>query len=318
MYKEGYWKRRSEILKNNMIKVSKSVVMDEEKIFEHYKNEADFVPFLSLIPPYESGLLRFEFSNTSACVSWVIKELDIDNSNIVLDIEIYSFLPGARDSKVWTQCVKGIFTLRDNNGALECNFERRIIEKEAYPFFQNWIKTSNDKEILSFANKYMLNEDDCLKTLGNLFCLPFLHNEQKQPVHCYKDYLDMEVLNFTQLVINIFSNINAYLYYASKRNKEGCNTNISEVKMRSIQKGGSTDPSDKRITRIVNGITFLSKIKPKHPTYKGLRHFTCASWSVRGHVRTYKSGKTVYVRPHEKHRKSLTEQETKKARLVIK
>lgn len=63
-------------------------------------------------------------------------------------------------------------------------------------------------------------------------------------------------------------------------------------------------PPDKRI-RHIGTMRFISKQIPKTPTEKTVRHWHVEQWTVRGHVRHYKSGKTVYIQPTVKHRKQL-------------
>ena len=67
----------------------------------------------------------------------------------------------------------------------------------------------------------------------------------------------------------------------------------------------------KRIIKTIGpqNVIINSKADARKPTEEIIRHYTVASWSVRGHVRHYKSGKTVYIKPHEKHRKDMTKTE---------
>ncbi|MBU5480913.1 hypothetical protein [Blautia sp. MSJ-19] len=46
-----------------------------------------------------------------------------------------------------------------------------------------------------------------------------------------------------------------------------------------------------------------NNIYPKHSAHHSIQ---CPCWSVRGHYRTYKSGKTVFVKPHRKGKKRET------------
>lgn len=63
-------------------------------------------------------------------------------------------------------------------------------------------------------------------------------------------------------------------------------------------------PSAKRV-RTVGTIRFLSEKAPKRATEATVRHWHIASWPTRGHMRTLRSGKQVYVQPSIHHRKAL-------------
>lgn len=58
-------------------------------------------------------------------------------------------------------------------------------------------------------------------------------------------------------------------------------------------------------TRIVGTVKFVSAKLPKAPSQKTLRQYHLAEWKARGHMRHYKSGKVVYIRPAVKRRKAL-------------
>lgn len=64
------------------------------------------------------------------------------------------------------------------------------------------------------------------------------------------------------------------------------------------------DPNAPRV-RTVGTVKFVSTRAPKCPTAKTVRQYTVASWPTRGHMRTYKSGKTVWVKPTVHYRKAL-------------
>ena len=67
------------------------------------------------------------------------------------------------------------------------------------------------------------------------------------------------------------------------------------------------DPTtpDERKVRYVGPIRVISEKPPRPVTRKTITTYRTASWQVRGHVRHYKSGKTVYVQPHVKSRREM-------------
>lgn len=57
--------------------------------------------------------------------------------------------------------------------------------------------------------------------------------------------------------------------------------------------------------RKVGIIQFISNKPPRKPSPKTARQYRIAVWTVRGHIRKYANGKTVYIKPTVKHRKAL-------------
>lgn len=60
-----------------------------------------------------------------------------------------------------------------------------------------------------------------------------------------------------------------------------------------------------RSVRTVGPIRVISVRPPKAPNEKTIRNYVTAAWTVRGHTRTYKSGKTVYIKPGTRRRRSM-------------
>ncbi len=60
-----------------------------------------------------------------------------------------------------------------------------------------------------------------------------------------------------------------------------------------------------RLVRTIGMIRVISASAPRRTTSKSFRYYRVESWTARGHVRKYKSGKTVYIRPTVHHRKAL-------------
>lgn len=80
-----------------------------------------------------------------------------------------------------------------------------------------------------------------------------------------------------------------------------------------------TPPAETRVNRVLCGIVFSSTQLPKKPSMRTLVQYRTAAWSVRGHVRHYKSGKTAYIQPTVRKRHALKDKvpENKPARQVI-
>ncbi len=70
---------------------------------------------------------------------------------------------------------------------------------------------------------------------------------------------------------------------------------------------GDVTAKDK-IIRHVGIISIKSTRPPKLPTDKSIVQYTTPIWTAKGHVRTYKSGKKVFVKESIRHRKALEKQ----------
>lgn len=94
-----------------------------------------------------------------------------------------------------------------------------------------------------------------------------------------------------------------------------CNLLLSQEKpSRPVnQKGGGKreiryekEMTPVRKVRMVGPLKVQSEKPPKAPCLETVVTYKTASWTVRGHVRRYKNGKTVYIKPTVRKRKALT------------
>lgn len=74
--------------------------------------------------------------------------------------------------------------------------------------------------------------------------------------------------------------------------------------------------SDKPRIRVVRGIKFTSRRPPRRAAQTA-RQYKTPAWTVRGHTRTYKSGKTVYIQPTVRKRKNLADSPPQQSILKI-
>lgn len=57
----------------------------------------------------------------------------------------------------------------------------------------------------------------------------------------------------------------------------------------------------------IAGIKIKSATKPQQPKKSTIIRYKAAAWSVSGHLRHYKSGKVIYIKPYQCHRKGLNQ-----------
>lgn len=68
-----------------------------------------------------------------------------------------------------------------------------------------------------------------------------------------------------------------------------------------------------RKVRTIGPVSIKSRSVPHTPTKKSVIRYTMESWNRRGHMRHYKSGKVVYIKPTTPHRHALKDTESKPA-----
>lgn len=111
-----------------------------------------------------------------------------------------------------------------------------------------------------------------------------------------------------ELASMFITNVAMANYYLSDQRPVIERTPKERTERRKAQDGSAPkpepDPTARRVRRS-GPVRFVSAKPPKRPTEKTVRHYKLASWTARGHVRTYKSGKKVYVAPCVRHRKAL-------------
>ena len=77
------------------------------------------------------------------------------------------------------------------------------------------------------------------------------------------------------------------------------------------------NPKPQIVRTLSGGITIKSEKIPRVPSAEVIRHYKVAVWNTRGHIRTYKSGKTVYVKPSVHHRKCMEKGGEKAPQTII-
>lgn len=89
-------------------------------------------------------------------------------------------------------------------------------------------------------------------------------------------------------------------------------------KVKTVSEAGDQQP--KKLVRDINTgrgtLSILSEKAPQAPDMEYVRHYKVAAWKTRSHVRTYKSGKQVFVKESVHHRKGFEEGKPAPANLI--
>ena len=117
---------------------------------------------------------------------------------------------------------------------------------------------------------------------------------------------EIETAKTFYTILSIFINVKIQeatkSYQDKKQNESTSVENIGEMPVSQKKKIEESQPSisqKKNIIHIGDSIS-ITRVKGSKITRSNILHRRCRKWSVRGHVRHYKSGKTVYIKPFEK------------------
>lgn len=103
---------------------------------------------------------------------------------------------------------------------------------------------------------------------------------------------------------------------AVERNREITKTKSNKSGDGAKKSIPASDIPEKLVRNV--GILRVKSVRPPRPvSSKSIRNYKIPSWTARGHVRRYKSGKTVYVKPSVHHRRSLSNPDGKIPQTVI-
>ena len=226
------------------------------------------------IPPLISGVLRI---NTARYLKYEITEINIDEQNYSLTIVDYGF-----DNGVWlvNNAIAGTIYIKENGNITHS---------------KSGIRTSDLLEEV-FIYKSVIPD---LKVSDEL-----LERIRKDVVKPLKDFAEED--NDYDDVLNHF--ITAIIRV---------NTELSNGKRPKAMRGSSNktiktaagpvekNPKPQIVRTLDSGVSIKSVKIPKAPTLDSVRHYKIASWTQRGHLRHYKTGKVVYIKPAIKERKCL-------------
>lgn len=109
-------------------------------------------------------------------------------------------------------------------------------------------------------------------------------------------------------------------YYLSQKRPvlEKKNT-IQNKKIKTTTKPiDTTDTTPIKRIRHIGNIRFVSEKPPSKPNKERIYTYRMENWGVRGHIRHYKNGKTVYIQPQTRHRKSLNGHTNPKIQNILK
>jgi len=238
--------------------------------------------FYMAIPPLKEGVLRV---NKERYLEFKILEIDEEEKSVTCEIRDYS------NDKTWM-------------------LENYLKEAKAY------ISTENGKPKLKLAEKGIQMADFILAAIHGQkiwteadiriieeVVVPFVK------LYELEDELSAICTKFYQAIVET----NSQLMQGKpkpQRKRKG-------AKVKVVYGEAEKNPKPQIIRTLAGGITIKSEKIPRVPTEEIIRHYKVAVWNTRGHMRTYKNGKTVYVRPSVHHRKCMEKGGEKAPQTII-
>ena len=90
----------------------------------------------------------------------------------------------------------------------------------------------------------------------------------------------------------------------SEKRRQRLPEELLQVVSKSPDNSNAKENND-RTFHIIDMITVLSSEKPRRPSAKSIAKYKTLIWQTRGHIRHYKNGKTVYIKPYTCRRKNI-------------
>lgn len=222
------------------------------------------------VPPFEKGVIRLE---SQRYIQFRVEKANEDGINAVSICDFFSYLG--------TWCMDGFCVAVSrigNNGNLEVSQKKGITMTDVFdttPPPESW--PYNDR------------------LFWQTIVLPAFKSQRGREA----DYLEG--------LVRTFFSTTAYVNYVLSTHKA-----LPDRKGRKkaiIPAGMAAEDISvpKRVVRTAGPVKFRSVMAPRLASEETIRTWHTGAWSRRGHTRTYKSGKQVYIRPTTCHRKGFDE-----------
>lgn len=284
----GFFYKSSAVRKMDTIDVTKFA--DENPM---NKNATNALPALSstdeekelvrnswyyMIPPLSKGVLKI---NHKRFLFYSVRDLDLEKKEYSVDIEDYMI-----DSGIWM-----LNTAYDS--LVKYDPKKFICVAPIGMSFGDYCEMALDGEIDDVEFDSFLKNS--FKNYGiENFKKLWTVNDSKESIS-----------DFVTAIIRVNKELSSDEKPKAKRSSN-VNSGIKAVSF-----DGAETPRKQIIRTLKSGITITSERPPKAPTEDNIRHYKALAWNQRGHVRHYKSGKEVYIKPIVKTRKCLKGSENK-------
>ena len=233
-----------------------------------------YIPFIT------NGVMMFDTKQETMYYHFTVSEIGIEEGYIKLNVDIYSFYNDLFSKVIYLECI-----LNENkDGKVVCTFTKG---KHDFHYYHELINDKNDDnfkltnlEEFVFKNKYA----DFLLYLNSK--------------HSNEYNLRPDLIHPFSICMVYLNNCIEKQCLNNKNNSRHESTNHDHV----VKLAESKNNTVKDRTIIINGIKIQkgknSQIKTRQGNVIINRHTQV--WSVAGHIRHYKDGRTVYINSYKK------------------
>lgn len=254
------------------------------KLFNEIENFGNTVKFCGIIPCFDHGVMRLD---GSVVVKWDVKNLDLDKNDITL--YVYAWIP---------------------KGTIDLDFDIPYAEFTATLHYntvgEDLVETTmvGDISIITMLDMFQMispkqmkwSKDD--RMLWNRVYVRFAKlvdtlSEKKAPYGSCAEIIDNMIFGFL--------GTNYFLH----KNRQPISRSVSPDPV--ILCAFDQEKQDQRRTIDVSMTIATESDARSISKSRDVICYQVASWGCRGHIRHYKDGKMIWVKPHVRHRRCMEE-----------
>lgn len=248
------------------------------------------------IPCFNEGVLQM---NTHAYIHYQIEDIKLNERTYVVNLQSYAYGNAGWEPGIYTKVAYIFPNVTDIATKLNCNIPCFVLDYQGYPQYYRLIDA---KEF--HWNKYeQQNWAQYLETLDQIN----QYDIKTKKVTDMHEILTRMTESLAIIFINTIPKINLALEQSKPKLAPG---QRAKAKAKTIVSYEETkEPPKKKIRVIGTGLTIKSEKPPRPPREETIIRYKIPSWKTRGHIRTYKNGKQVYIKESIHKRRCLTETE---------
>ncbi|MGN0414484.1 MAG: hypothetical protein ACI4FX_03205 [Agathobacter sp.] len=235
--------------------------------------------FFSLIPCFSEGVI---WCNTDRYVYFKITDINPQEKSCSIYLRDYTAYP-----QCWTYGIGGTFTMAQKGS----------------PNNPDDIQLEEGSDVENMDKVYRLLSQKDLGWTGQQYHLwekMVITLAERTNKELNKRAGSDQFSELVEMFLLLITKINR------KLSEQKPSRPVGESRKRKTAKIVISDNIPKKHVRMVGNVSFKSEKPPKLPTYETVIHYSTPSWITRGYVRTYKSGKQVYI-PETVHKRKCME-----------
>jgi hypothetical protein len=242
----------------------------------------DSAGWLSCIPCMNEAVIRV---NDMRYIYYYVTDVDIVKTSYRVFLQDYIFSNGA-----YMVGAYGTTGIRfDNNAYAVIEPDRQ--EKQDIVLMPKLYRMFSAKEMHWDSMKADIWNEMTVKYADDITDRMFRKNNTNQFYELVKAFITIITVTNTELYLNKPKR-------PQKKTKSAAKISIENA---------DNESQPEKVVRRIGGMSVTSVKIPKLPTEKSVIRYKVLQWQTRGHIRTLKSGKQVYVKPYTNTRHALEE-----------